>query len=53
MNDREQNKATFYPLFSRSKLVIKNVVEMKILDYLSLVSKMLIGFSTLVSLGYA
>ena len=53
MNDREQNKATFYPLFSRSKLVIKNVVEMKILDYLSLVSKLLIGFLTLFSLGHA
>ena len=53
MNDREQNKATFYPLFSRSKLVIKNVVEMKILEYLSLLSKLLIGFLTSFSLGYA
>ena len=53
MYDREQNKAAFYPLFSRSKLVIKNVVEMKILDCLSLVSKLLIGFLTLFSLGHA
>ena len=52
MYDREQNKAAFYPLFSRSKLVIKNVVEMKILQYLSLVSKLLIGFLTLISLAY-